>query len=157
MQGEYIFFCTKRQWLSIETLRQVKNGTYQFVVPQKFLELTICRVTDGFIDTVLGICNYNCVNFLSNNSGILGHSQGNCVSFSWCISIFIAHQPPLLRSFLSCVLDKRKTSKHLYYIKHQPAPATQARCINYRGFWYCFAYYQRLKTLYEKFNIVVKT
>ena len=114
MQGEYIFFCTKRQWLSIETLRQVKNGTYQFVVPQKFLELTICRVTDGFIDTVLGICNYNCVNFLSNNSGILGHSQGNCVSFSWCISIFIAHQPPLLRSFLSCVLDKRKTSKHLY-------------------------------------------
>ena len=32
----------------------------------------------------------------------------------------------------------------------------QARCINYRKFRYCFAYYERIKTLYEKFNVVVK-
>ena len=33
--------------------------------------------------------------------------------------------------------------------------AAQARCINYRKFRYCFAYYERIKTLYEKFNTVV--
>ena len=35
--------------------------------------------------------------------------------------------------------------------------AAQARCINYRKFRYGFAYYERIKTLYEKFNMVVKT
>ena len=34
----------------------------------------------------------------------------------------------------------------------------QVRCINYREFLYCFAYYERyIKDLYEKFIIVVKT
>ena len=35
--------------------------------------------------------------------------------------------------------------------------AAQVRCINYRKFQYGFAYYERIKTLYEKFNMVVKT
>ena len=30
------------------------------------------------------------------------------------------------------------------------------RCINYHDFQHYFAYYKDLKTLYEKFNIVVK-
>ena len=35
--------------------------------------------------------------------------------------------------------------------------AAQAWYINYREFLYCFAYYQRLKNLYKKFKIALKT